>query len=244
MIGHWFRLYDGLVDDPKVQKLPAETFRALINLWCLASRNNGVLPPIEDVSFGLRMSEKAALSLLKTLSEQGFIDNSDEGMKPHNWDGRQFKSDVSTERVQRFRKRHETVSRNSPDTEQNRTERDRGASALSFMGKIIRLKESDHALWKQSFKHIDVDAALASRDAYLAETEDLTARKNWFVSTAAWLRNKNEESKKANGKAKPTYASPQFRPTPPDPPKPSEEERQRQIAKMLKVRPTPHRNSA
>jgi hypothetical protein len=33
----WFRVYDDLVDDPKVQQLDPSLFKALINFWCLAA---------------------------------------------------------------------------------------------------------------------------------------------------------------------------------------------------------------
>jgi hypothetical protein len=115
---------------------------------------------------------------------------------------------------------------------------DRGAKgALAFAGKIIRLKEADHSLWKQSFLHLDLDASLASRDAYLSETEDLTARKNWFVSTAAWLRNKNEEAKRkpVNGKAS-IKAPLQFKPEAKEIIKPPDEERARQVQRLMKAR--------
>jgi hypothetical protein len=41
----WWRAYDESADDPKLQRLSADLFRALFNLVCLASRNGGVLPP-------------------------------------------------------------------------------------------------------------------------------------------------------------------------------------------------------
>jgi hypothetical protein len=37
---HWFRVYDDVVDDPKVQRLEPSLFKALINLWCLTSANS------------------------------------------------------------------------------------------------------------------------------------------------------------------------------------------------------------
>src|SRR5207344_667046 len=42
-------------------------------------------------------------TLLKTLHDAKLLDTDDTGTRPHNWDGRQFKSDGSTERVKRFR---------------------------------------------------------------------------------------------------------------------------------------------
>jgi len=51
-------------------------------------------------------------------------------MEPHNWNGRQYKSDVSTDRVKRYRERKRNVSGNDDETanetppEQNRTDTD------------------------------------------------------------------------------------------------------------------------
>jgi hypothetical protein len=117
MSARWFRVYDDLIDDPKVQRLPAELFRALINLWCLASKGDGELPPMEDVAYKLRVSVLRAAQIISKLGEAGLLDAGENGPTPHNWSGRQYKSDVSTERVKRFRKRHETVSATPPDTE-------------------------------------------------------------------------------------------------------------------------------
>jgi hypothetical protein len=132
MSSRWFRLYDELLDDPKVQRLPADLFKALVNVWCLASRSDGLIPPIEDVAFGLRTTPEKAEKTLKKLEVAGFIDRDGDNRKPHNWNGRQFKSDVSTERVQRYRQRKrndgETLQATPPeteteaDTEQNREE--------------------------------------------------------------------------------------------------------------------------
>jgi len=120
-MSRWFRVYDDLVDDPKVQRLSAEHFRALINLWCLASQNAGYLPPVQDVAFKLRLSEDKAAKVLEALKAAGLIATDETGMSPHNWSARQFKSDVSNERVKRHRERHRnvtsTVTETPPDTE-------------------------------------------------------------------------------------------------------------------------------
>lgn len=126
MSDRWLRLYESVVNDPKLQRLPGETFKGLINLWCIASANGGALPPIEDVAFTLRMTEGKAQALIDTLRGAGLIDDTENGLQPHNWNGRQFKTDVSTERVKRFRNRKNAVSGNGvkpfhetpPETEQ------------------------------------------------------------------------------------------------------------------------------
>lgn len=119
----WFRFYDEALNDPKVQRLPAELFKFWVNILCIASRGDGRLPCLEDMAFALRTDEKTTSAHLDALHASGLIDLLDGDVAvPHNWDGRQFKSDVSTERVKRhrFRKRNvsSTVSETPPDTEQ------------------------------------------------------------------------------------------------------------------------------
>jgi hypothetical protein len=109
-LGNWFRVYQTILDDPKVQQLSAKNFRALVNLWALASQNQGALPSESDIAFKLRMKPKEAEQVLTDLKASGLIDETDEGLTPHNWNSRQFKSDSSTERVRRHRAQQRNVS--------------------------------------------------------------------------------------------------------------------------------------
>jgi hypothetical protein len=117
----WFRVYDDLVDDPKIQRLDPTLFKALINVWCLASANDGVLPPIDEIAFKLRIKTEKARRLLNELRAAGLVDDDERGARPHNWDQRQFISDGSTSRVKRFRERRRNVSpafsETAPETE-------------------------------------------------------------------------------------------------------------------------------
>jgi hypothetical protein len=106
----WFRVYVDLVDDPKVQRLDPSLFKALINLWCLTSANNDVLPPIDEIAFKLRIKPEKAQRVLTELRAAGLIDDDERGARPHNWDKRQFTSDGSTSRVKRFRERRRNAS--------------------------------------------------------------------------------------------------------------------------------------
>lgn len=127
-MGKWFRFYDEALDDPKVQRLDPETFKGWVNLLCLASRNDGTIPALEDVAFALRIDIIAARSLVDRLTIAGLIATVKGGangsrIAPNGWDKRQYKSDTSTERVKRFRKRsgnaEETPPETDTDTEQN-----------------------------------------------------------------------------------------------------------------------------
>lgn len=100
----WFRFYHETLDDPKAQSLPPELFKAWVNLLCIACRNNGKLPE-DNIAFLLRMDEKKAAKIIGELIKRGLIDRSSNGLEPHNWTSRQFKSDVSTGRVEEFRER-------------------------------------------------------------------------------------------------------------------------------------------
>lgn len=121
-MNRWFRFYAEALDDPKVQRLDGDTFKAWINLLCLAARNDGYLPAQADIAFALRIDHIAAGSLIDRLRIGGLIDTVKGGpngsrIAPHGWHKRQFKSDTSTERVKRFRERCEAVAETPPDTE-------------------------------------------------------------------------------------------------------------------------------
>src|SRR5262249_2583427 len=118
----WWRAHDEAVDDPKLQMLPPHLFKAWFNLCCLASANNGTLPPFHVVSFKLRMSESETKIVLNELQSRGLNDDVDGELEPHNWRKRQYKSDNSTGRVRQFRERQRNVSETPPETE-NRIQR-------------------------------------------------------------------------------------------------------------------------
>jgi hypothetical protein len=122
----WFRFYQETLDDPKVQQLAPQDFKAWVNLLCLACRGDGILPSLEDVAFALRMSENETRSTLDRLAIAGLIATRKGGANGMryaivNWDEKQYKSDTSTDRVKRFRQRSsavsETVTVTPPDTD-------------------------------------------------------------------------------------------------------------------------------
>ena len=142
-MSRWFRMYADVLDDPKVQRLPPDLFKVWVNLLCLASRNDGVLPPVEDIAFALRMSQDVTVTVTAELVTRGLLDQGD-SLSPHNWAERQFRSDTpesaaERKRAQRAREKerakaenvttchsdsHDDVTppeQNRADTEQNTT---------------------------------------------------------------------------------------------------------------------------
>lgn len=120
-MSRWLRLYDDTINDPKILKLPEAMRWHWIALLCVASKNGGALPALDDVAIQLRLSAAKATEIIATLVKAGLLDKMETGFAPHNWSGRQYKSDVSTERVKRFRNGgksvSQTVSETPPETE-------------------------------------------------------------------------------------------------------------------------------
>lgn len=146
-MSRWFRMHDCILDDPKVQRLPGDLFKTWVNLLCVASRNDGRLPGIADLAFMLRTSEEAIADDLDSLMKFGLIDNED-GYVPHNWNERQYKSDVSTDRVKRFRERStkqaKPVSETPPeaDTDQSQKQTQNGRA-------ISEIADFRQAIWRE-----------------------------------------------------------------------------------------------
>lgn len=114
-MSRWFRMDDDVVNDPKVQALPADLFRAWVNVLCVASKNGGKLPTLRDVAFTLRLSEAKAIEILTKLERAGLLDKTDDSFVPHNWDKRQFKSDgdnTNADRQKRYRDRARNADSN------------------------------------------------------------------------------------------------------------------------------------
>jgi hypothetical protein len=105
----WFRFHTGVVDDPKVQMLSPEMFKHWVNVLCIAAQHDGELPAITVTAFTLRMTEAKAAGILAKLQALDLLDATEKSFKPHNWDGRQYKTDLAdntnAERQKNHRKR-------------------------------------------------------------------------------------------------------------------------------------------
>jgi hypothetical protein len=100
----WLRFYTDVLDDRRLHTMPAELYRRWTMLLCLTRRNGGCLPVLEDTAFALRITDEEARDTLHTLTDMELLDCDQDGTyTPHNWCGRQYDSDSSTERVRRHR---------------------------------------------------------------------------------------------------------------------------------------------
>jgi hypothetical protein len=129
----WFRLYDDIIDDPKVLLLSPEWRWNYVALLACANRHKvrGELPNAQELSVHLRVSVNKAQHIIDRFKGLGFVDQSDDGIRLmiHGWHRRQFKSDDITDRTarskqrqrersqERCEERHGNVAGNGPDTD-------------------------------------------------------------------------------------------------------------------------------
>lgn len=208
-MSHWWRAHDEAVDDPKLQLIPDSLFRAWFNVMCLCSANEGVLPPVDQVAFKLRMTQAKASKVVDELVDVKLLDLVDGKFQPHNWNERQFKSDVTdptnAERQKRYRKRHavtENVTEKSvtvtppreqiADTERKKGSEPNGSGAhappsdakadLFRRGREVLGKESGALIAKllRSFGQEDDPKVLAKARARLEEASTKAKPAEWL----------------------------------------------------------------
>lgn len=210
-MSRWFRFYDSALDDPKVQRLSGDLFKTWVNLLCLASRHDGVLPSDADAAFALRKSVPVLRGLLDDLHAAGLIDITETGASPHNWNVRQYKSDVSNERVKRHRERQRNVTCNGDvapseteteaDTEQTvakATEatpptRTRGNDGKSGNRIPEGWRPSEAGRGYAADRGLDPEStADAFCDWWLAETGPRAVKRDWDAAFRTWCRRQTQ----------------------------------------------------
>lgn len=108
---NWLRLHTDIKENRQLQQMPAEMFRQLISIWCIAKEHDqgGVLPPIPDIAFQLRISDDECKSLITKLVAMSLLLKCDAGVTVKNWGFWQYRDD-SKNRVASLRKRQRNVS--------------------------------------------------------------------------------------------------------------------------------------
>lgn len=223
-MSRWFRLYDEVLDDPKVQRLPDRLFKTWVNLLCAASRNDGIVPCVADLAFLLRRDETKLAGDLDALMAVGLLDEIEGAVTPHNWNGRQFQSDKSTERVKRYRNGQrnvtptvsETASETPPDTEtdtepETETESKREAREARVIPKTVLLAVLDEERATAVVEHRQrIRAPLTGHAAKLlagkfAQTDDPNAAADAMVANGwrgfdpSWLQPNSRAPPRVNG---------------------------------------------
>jgi DNA-binding transcriptional MocR family regulator len=221
-MSRWFRFYTESLNDPKVQLLPAPLFKAWVNILCAASRYNGQLPSNSELAMVLARRSDHVQRDVNELIKRGLIDEINGHLEPHNWFVRQYKSDSSTPRVKRFRKRHsyvsETADETAPENREQNTERKKeedtpSGSATDVSGKYVfqagkaKLTQKTIDEWQKIFTELNVLSEVNGMGNW-AELD----QQNWFFALKGALSKRNREVLTARKTAANKPKSPYYKP--------------------------------
>lgn len=115
----WIKLYTEIAHDRKMAALTDRQFRVCVNLFALAGLvdDGGIIPPVEDVAFQLRMSESDLLTDMQALKAANILQEYQGVWLVMHWGDRQAKAPSASreailERVHRYRakQRNEDVT--------------------------------------------------------------------------------------------------------------------------------------
>jgi hypothetical protein len=101
----WIKLYCEILEDPKMGKMPEWLFCRCIKLFLIAGREgkDGQLPPVEDMTWTLRLDETNVAQTLQCLAEVGVTLQADDGIwMIVNFSKRQMLSD-GARRTRKYR---------------------------------------------------------------------------------------------------------------------------------------------
>jgi hypothetical protein len=134
----WYRAYADQHRNPKVVALSDRDFRLWHQLMAVACENDGFIPPLEGLKRVLSMRLDHLEGGVKRLITAGLVDALEGGYEPHNWSKRQYKSDTSTDRVQKHRrKRNVSVTPPETDTDTETEESDKSLSTPAGAGELF-----------------------------------------------------------------------------------------------------------
>jgi hypothetical protein len=198
----WFRMYHEFAGDPVMQGLAFEDQRHYVMVLCFKA--SGLLDremPSVDIRHAvickaLGLDVLAGSEARRRLSAFGLVD---EDWQPSAWDRRQFKSDVSTGRVQKYRERSSSESSEEEliplktDTERNvssnvsETFHKPKAKRATGIPEDFGLTDERTKYAADRLPNVDAPELLASfRDHHSSKG---TVAKDWDASWRTWVRN-------------------------------------------------------
>ena len=121
----WLRLYNEIVDDPKMAKLSDAQFRCFMYLLCIANTQNErgkITMTNEEIAWRLRIPIDEITSTVTILCSLNIIENGGNYYSFVHWAQRQFVSDDVNVRVKRYRSKGVTLHETLHETLENRTD--------------------------------------------------------------------------------------------------------------------------
>lgn len=212
----WFRFYNDAMRHPKVAQLTDAQFRLWVEVLCVASENDGIIPPLDTLKTVLRRRLDHLKGAFKALLKAGLIDALSDGYAPHGWDKRQYKSDSSTERSRKHRENCNvaaTPAATAPDTDTD-TEAEKippKAPRKRWVGKPDSVSDELWQEWRGFRKSAFTQTALKGfqREAdkagwSLSDAMRKSMERGWQGFEADWVKGKTngQNADKRDGVAK------------------------------------------
>jgi hypothetical protein len=206
-VSRWFRFYAEAMRNPKVMRLSDADYRLWTKMLCVASENDGVIPPVGDLKLILAVRLDHLEGGLNRLIRGLLITPLDRGYQPHNWDRFQYKSDTSNDRVTKHRaKCNVTVTPPETETEQSISDakasspqRPKAVEVLPYPRSFDRFwevcpkkigKRATYQAWKRAGKRLGGGLPAANRMAEAMKAYAAHAPPNdqgYTVHPSKWL---------------------------------------------------------
>lgn len=196
MANSWFRFYSEWLDDAKIQMLSPEMQRHHVALLCLRCQQPTENMTDAQIAFRLRVDETLLKQIKGAFLQAGFIDDN---WTLVNWNKRQFLSDCSTARVQRFRerqalkrgetlqKRPETVPVTPPEQKQNRTEQKKPSARGTRLAPDFKPSDTHGKLAAELGLSVEEELD-RFRDYWAAKAGREAVKADWNAAFRTWLR--------------------------------------------------------
>jgi hypothetical protein len=168
----WIKVHRRLMHDANWVELTDAQRGQLVAIWMLAAERDGVIPASPATI--QKICHMDTEPDLQVFADKGFLEL---GAK-----------------VTPLRRQGD-----APETEEKRIETEERRTRATTNGygwarKVIKLNQGDYSEWKRIFPHLDLDAELVARDAWLAD-QPLGVQKNWFGSTSQLFNKRNTHAR-------------------------------------------------
>jgi len=170
---YWIKLELKILYDPKMSRMPNYLWRRALELAMLAGEHgdDGLLGPVADMAYVLRIEESDLDKSLRTLSEIGIVHET-----PQGWVVTNFKESQaaisSTQRVQAYRQRKGVGKKMKRRGNEDETEEERSPSSSNSSVSISNsISNSNSSSISPSDPDSDIDSDSGSDDE--AETDPL-----------------------------------------------------------------------
>lgn len=184
----WFRLYRKIVESKKVHDLPPALFKPWVMLLACTD-DDGHLPSMEKLAFKLRVPQPKVSSAITTLAGLRFFDETVGGFAAHDWTDHNFDSDVSTDRVKRFRQQKCNALDTEEDTDTEEKQQARTRLPDGFIVSPEWISDGQKARENASLQPIDLQFEATSFVDYFTGPDcEKPLKKDWHRTWLRWCR--------------------------------------------------------